>query len=51
VRGEQATFQGSGLHQYDPASVAREGVVWDAINLFIGLPLFTTAIYLTRRDS
>jgi hypothetical protein len=46
-----ATFQGNGLYQYNPASVAREGVIWDAINLFIGLPLFTIAIYLTGRHS
>jgi len=51
VRGEPATFQGSGLYQYDPASVAREGIIWDAINLFIGLPLFATATFLTMRNS
>jgi hypothetical protein len=33
VRGEHATYQGSGLYRYDPASVAREGVVWDVIDL------------------
>jgi len=51
VRGEQATFQGSGLYRFDPASVAREGVIWDVINLFIGLPLFAVAIFLSRRNS
>jgi len=51
VRGEVATFQGNGLYQYNPSSVAREGVIWDAINLFVGLPLFTIAIYLTGRHS
>ena len=51
VRGEKATFQGSGLYQYDPASLANEGIIWDAINLFIGLPLFAIAIYLSARHS
>lgn len=51
VRGENATFQGSGLYKYDPVEVAREGIVWDGINLFIGLPLFAVAIYQTGRNS
>ena len=51
VRGEQATFQGSGLYRYDPASQVREGVIWDVINLFIGLPLFAAAIILSQRNS
>lgn len=51
VRGEQALFQGTGLYRYDPAWFAREGVVWDVINLFIGLPLFAVAIYLSQRNS
>jgi hypothetical protein len=51
VRGEQATFRGSGLYRYDPAEFALEGVIWDAINLFFGLPLFGVAIYLSQRNS
>ncbi len=51
VRGEQAVFQGSGLYRYDPAWFAREGVIWDVINLFVGLPLFAVAIYLSHRNS
>jgi hypothetical protein len=51
VRGEQVIFQGSGLYRYDPAPFAREGVVWDAINLFVGLPLFAAAIFLNQRGS
>jgi len=51
VRGEKATFQGSGLYQYDPASLANEGIIWDTINLFVGLPLFAFAIYLAARHS
>jgi len=31
--------------------VAREGIIWDTINLFIGLPLLAIAIYLTGRHS
>ena len=51
VRGEQAIYQGTGLYRYDPAWFALEGVVWDVINLFIGLPLFALAIYLSQRNS
>jgi hypothetical protein len=51
VRGEHATYQGSGLYYYDPASVAREGVVWDVIDLCLALPLFVFAIMLTWRGS
>jgi hypothetical protein len=51
VRGEQATFQGGGLYRYDPVSVAREGIVWDAVSLLFGLPLFFIAITLARGRS
>jgi len=39
------------LYRYDPAWFAIEGIVWDVINLFIGLPLFAAAIYLNQRNS
>lgn len=51
VRGEPAVYQGHGLYRYDPAWFAREGVVWDAINLFLGLPLFCAAIVMSQRRS
>jgi hypothetical protein len=51
VRGEHAIFQGSGLYQYDPVALAREGIIWDVINLFIGLPLLAAAIVLAGRGS
>src|SRR6266487_900396 len=51
VRGEHATYQGSGLYYYDPASVALEGVVWDVIDLCLALPLLVVAIVLTWRGS
>jgi hypothetical protein len=51
VRGEQALFQESGLYRYNPVSFVREGVIWDGINLFIGLPLFAFAIYLNQKNS
>lgn len=51
VRGEHATYQGSGLYYYDPASVAREGVVWDVIDLVLALPLFVVAMLLSWRGS
>lgn len=51
VRGEHAVFQGSGLYRYDPAVLVREGVIWDTINLFIGLPLLGLAVFFSRRGS
>jgi hypothetical protein len=51
VRGEHAVFQGTGLYRYDPVAVAREGTVWDVIDLFLGVPLLVAAIILTRRGS
>src|SRR6266568_1214551 len=51
VRGEHATYQGSGLYWYDPASVAREGMVWDVIDLCLALPLFAAAIILSQRNA
>jgi len=51
VRGEQAVYQGTGLYKYDPAWFALEGIVWDVINLFVGLPLFAVAIYLVQKNS
>ncbi len=51
VRGEHATFQGSGLYRYDPAAVAREGIVWDVVDLVVTVPLFLITILLTGRGS
>ena len=51
VRGEHATYQGSGLYYYDPASVVREGMVWDVIDLCLALPLFIVAVLLSWRGS
>ena len=39
------------MYKYDPTAVAREGIIWDANNLIVGLPLLAVAIYLTRRGS
>jgi hypothetical protein len=51
IRGEHVVYQGSGLYRYNPASFAREGVVWDVINLFIALPLFAIAILASLKGS
>lgn len=51
VRGEQALIKGSGLYRYDPWVLAQEGIVWDAVNLWVGLPLFALAIYFNWRNS
>ncbi len=51
VRGEHATYQGSGLYRYDPALYASEAVIWDVIQLCLALPLLALAIVLTWRGS
>ncbi len=51
ARGQRVVLQGSGLYRYDPAWFAREGMVWDAINLAVGAPLLAVAIVLTARGS
>jgi hypothetical protein len=51
VRGEEATLQGNGLYRYDPAFLAREAIIWDGINLLVGVPLLAAGILLTRRRS
>jgi hypothetical protein len=51
VRGQQAVYQGSGLYRYDPVVVVREGIIWDVINLAIGLPLLVAAVILAMRGS
>ncbi len=51
VRGDLVLYQGSGLYRYDPAWFAREGVVWDVINLSLGLPLLGLAVWASNRGS
>jgi hypothetical protein len=51
IRHQAATYEGGGLYRYNPVYFAREGVVWDVVNLFIGLPLFVFASFLALRNS
>ncbi len=51
VRGEPAIFHGSGLYRYDPAPLALEAIIWDVINLSVGLPLLAVGILLAARGS
>jgi hypothetical protein len=51
LRGQRALFQGSGIYRYNPVVLAREGIVWDTVNLFVGLPLFAAAIFFSLRNS
>ncbi|MBI4501519.1 MAG: hypothetical protein HY700_10190 [Gemmatimonadetes bacterium] len=51
ARGEPALLQGSGLYRFDPAPLAREGLVWDAINLVIGVPALVLALFFAHRGS
>ncbi len=51
IRGQPVTFQDSGLYKFNPAYFAREGVIWDAVNLFIALPLFVISSVAAVRNS
>lgn len=51
ARGQAVTYQGSGLYKFDPVYFVREGVVWDCINLFVGLPLFAIASVMALSGS
>lgn len=50
-RGEEALLQATGLYRDLPVAVAREGVVWDGINLFVGVPALLLALLLAHRGS
>jgi hypothetical protein len=51
LRGQEATFLGGGLYRYNPIYFAREGVIWDVVNLAIGLPLLILASIFALRNS
>lgn len=51
VRGESAQFRGSGIYRFDPAAVAREGLIWDTINGLVGVPLLAIATWFAGRGS
>jgi hypothetical protein len=51
LRGQHLIYQGSGLYRYNPVSFVREGVVWDYVNLLIGLPLLALASVFALRGS
>ncbi|MFA6506674.1 MAG: hypothetical protein WCT14_11270 [Treponemataceae bacterium] len=51
VRGETATYAGSGLYRYDPAIVAQEGRIWDAVTLILAVPLAAMALMFAARGS
>lgn len=50
ARGQHVVYQGDGIYRFDPASFAREGIVWDVVNLFIGVPLFALAAIGSLRN-
>lgn len=51
AQGEETLLQATGLYHDLPVSVAREGIVWDVINLFIAVPAFILALWFARRGS
>jgi hypothetical protein len=51
LRGQESTFLGGGLYRYNPVYFAREGVIWDVVNLAVGLPLLILASIFALRNS
>ncbi|MBM3933593.1 MAG: hypothetical protein FJ319_04720 [SAR202 cluster bacterium] len=51
ARGQLSTIQGSGLYRFDDVQVARAGLVWDIVNLTIGVPAIVASLFLTSRGS
>jgi hypothetical protein len=39
------------LYRYDPAFLALEAIIWDGINLFLGVPLLGAGVFLSWRHS
>jgi hypothetical protein len=51
IRGEHAQYAGGGLYRFDPLGIAREALIWDAVNLFVAAPAFVVALLAARRGS
>ncbi|MES2125236.1 MAG: hypothetical protein V4503_11175 [Gemmatimonadota bacterium] len=51
VRGEAALFRGSGIYRFDPAAVAREGLIWDLVNGLAGVPLLVVMLVKASHGS
>lgn len=51
IRGQSATFQADGIYAYNPVALAREGVVWDVVNLVVGLPLLVASVILALKNN
>jgi hypothetical protein len=51
VRGEHATYAGGGIYRFDPIAVAREGRIWDTVNLLLGVPLLSVLLIACRSPS
>lgn len=50
-RGQQYSFLSTGSYRLNPVFFAREGRVWDAVNLFVAVPLFLVAWFGAARNS
>jgi hypothetical protein len=50
-RGDTAMIQGHGLYRYDTVSGAAQEQGNDFVTLVLGIPLLTTGVVLSRRDS
>lgn len=51
LRGQHVVYRGGGVYRLNPEFFAREGVVWDVVNLCVALPLFIASGVAALRGS
>jgi hypothetical protein len=51
VRGQRFFYLDSGVYRFNPVPFAREGRVWDSVNLLVAVPLFVVAWVASTRGS
>jgi len=51
IRGEQVKFRTTGIYKYNPDWYVTEGIAWDIVTLFVGIPLLTLSLILFNKNS
>jgi hypothetical protein len=51
VRGENIKVRTTGVYKYNPDWYVTEGIAWDIVTLFVGIPLLTLSLVLFNRRS
>ena len=51
IRGEHIKVRATGIYKHNPEWFATEGIAWDIITLFVGIPLLILSLILFNRNS